>query len=226
MLEAWQNALAGDPEAAFGGVVAFDQPLDRETSETMSQLFLEVIVAPSWSADAEAFTAKKNLRLVEWSGPRAEETQARSWFDGLLIQEADTFEPFSEWKTQTSAKPNSDQEEAARTAWYVCRYVKSNAVVAALPNRILAVGAGQMSRVDSVRILVRKLSEQKSTPFSAICVASDAFFPFKDALELLAKAGVRSVIQPGGSVRDDEVFQAAENLGVSVIVTGRRHFYH
>ena len=226
--ESWENAVSGDPEAAFGGIVACSQTIGRETAEKMANLFLECIVAPDFEPNAlTIFSAKKNLRLITLKEIPAVKNQLRSWFNGVLLQSQDSFEPVADWNVNVTRAPTKEQMKAAQVAWYICRYIKSNAVAIASEDRLIAAGAGQMSRVDAIRILERKLKALKPAPdMKLMAVASDAFFPFKDSIETLATLGVQCIIQPGGSVRDQEVIESCRQHGISLIVTGRRHFYH
>jgi phosphoribosylaminoimidazolecarboxamide formyltransferase/IMP cyclohydrolase len=231
LAEAYRQALACDPVAAFGGVLAFNSPLDAETAAEVAKLFVECIVAPGYSAGArEALSAKKNVRLMEIA-PEATRGQAEAETQlelkriagGVLVQEPDrrALDP-SELKTVTKRPPTGDEVAAMLFAWKVAKHVKSNAIVFARNGRTMAVGAGQMSRVDAVKIAVMKAVES----LAGTVVASDAFFPFPDGLEEAARAGATAVIQPGGSVRDAEVIAAADRLGVAMVFTGVRHFRH
>jgi phosphoribosylaminoimidazolecarboxamide formyltransferase/IMP cyclohydrolase len=231
LVEAYRQALACDPVAAFGGVLAFNRPLDAETAAEVARLFVECIVAPGYAAGArEALGGKKNVRLMEIA-PKATRGQAEAETElelkrisgGVLVQEPDrrALDP-AELKTATKRAPTSDEVAAMLFAWKVAKHVKSNAIVFARSGRTMAVGAGQMSRVDAVKIAVMKAVES----LVGTVVASDAFFPFPDGVEEAARAGATAVIQPGGSVRDAEVIAAADRLGVAMVFTGVRHFRH
>jgi len=227
LAEAYRQALACDPISAFGGVMAFNRKMDRETAEEAAKLFVECIVAPGYAPAArETLAAKKNLRLMEMeSGSKG---TALPWdlkriSGGVLVQDPDTRTiSESEVKVVTKRQPSQEELRDLFFGWKVAKHVKSNAIVFARGGRTLGIGAGQMSRVDSVKIAVMKA--QQSLNGSA--VASDAFFPFPDGVEEAARAGAATVIQPGGSVRDADVIAAADRLGMSMVFTGVRHFRH
>jgi phosphoribosylaminoimidazolecarboxamide formyltransferase/IMP cyclohydrolase len=226
----YRAARAIDETSAFGGIVALNRQVEADTARALAETFLEAVIAPSYSAEAlEILATKKNLRLLE-AGPVLASPQAkpraamelRSVSGGLLVQDRDAQEPQTEWKVVTKRAPSADEERALRFAWRVCKHVKSNAIVFATADRILAAGGGQTSRVDSVRIAATRGGET----LKGSCVASDAFFPFRDGLDAVADAGATCVVQPGGSVRDAEVIAAADERGVAMIFTGVRHFRH
>jgi phosphoribosylaminoimidazolecarboxamide formyltransferase/IMP cyclohydrolase len=225
---AYTKALACDPVSAYGGVMAFNRPLDAATAEEVTKLFVECIVAPGYDASAlEKFAAKKNLRLLELpagdSSSREVHRELKRISGGVLVQEQDRHElAASDLKVVTKRAPTPDETEAMLFGWKVCKHVKSNAIVFARAGQTVAVGAGQMSRVDSVKIAVMKAQ----LPLAGSAVASDAFFPFPDGLEEAGKAGATAVIQPGGSVRDSDVIAAADRLGIAMVFTGVRHFKH
>lgn len=225
LAESYRRALACDPVSAFGGVIAFNRKLDADTAAEVEKLFVECIAAPGYEKPAlEILAKKKNLRLLEMPADSpAGELQIKRIAGAALIQDADE-RPISgaEWKTVTSRQPNAEEMRALRFAWIVCKHVKSNAIVFAREGQTLGIGAGQMSRVDSVKIAVMKAQ----MPLAGSVVASDAFFPFPDGVEEAAKAGAVAVVQPGGSVRDNEVIAAANRLGMAMIFTGVRHFRH
>jgi phosphoribosylaminoimidazolecarboxamide formyltransferase / IMP cyclohydrolase len=227
--EAYRRALAGDPVSAFGGIVAFNEAIDGDTAAELSGTFLEIIVAPSFSQDAlDLLTRKKNLRLIELPLVRAAagELDYKRVRGGFLVQDRmSTLFGEEEWKAVTQRQPETREMEDMRFAWRVAAAVKSNAIVIARDGRTLGIGAGQMSRVDSSRIAVLKAADQNADTHGA-ALASDAFFPFRDGIDAAAAAGVRCVIQPGGSVRDDEVIAAANEHGMTMIFTGRRVFRH
>jgi len=227
LLDAYRKALASDPVSAFGGVLAFNRIVDAATAEEVAKLFAECIAAPGFDEKAKAiFSAKKNLRLLELPPDGLEperELQLKRIFGGVLVQQPDNGEiKDSELRTVTKRVPTAAEMSTLRFAWKVCKHVKSNAIVFAKDGATLGVGAGQMSRVDSVKIAVMK-SQQ---PLQGSVVASDAFFPFPDGVEEAAKAGATAVIQPGGSVKDPEVIAAADRLGMAMVFTGIRHFLH
>jgi phosphoribosylaminoimidazolecarboxamide formyltransferase/IMP cyclohydrolase len=227
LLEAYRKALVSDPISAFGGVLAFNRVVDAATAEEVAKLFAECIAAPGFDAQAKIiFAAKKNLRLLELpvGGREPErELQLKRILGGMLVQEPDLGElKDHELRTVTKRVPTPEEMSTMRFAWKVCKHVKSNAIVFAKAGATLGVGAGQMSRVDSVKIAVMK--SQQSLAGSV--VASDAFFPFPDGVEEAAKAGATAVIQPGGSVKDAEVIAAADRLDMAMVFTGMRHFLH
>jgi len=222
LAEAVALAVEADPVSAFGGIVGVNRELDAASSEVLAGLFLEVIAAPSFSEAArEIFARKKNLRLIE-TKTAPSSYDVRSACGGLLVQTPDAFASFDQWKTATTVVPTAAQLEALQFAWILCAHVKSNAIVLTRGTQSLGIGAGQMSRIDSARIAVMK--SLRSTAGSV--AASDAFFPFRDGLDILIDAGVTAVAQPGGSVRDEEVIAAANERGIAMVLTGERHFRH
>jgi phosphoribosylaminoimidazolecarboxamide formyltransferase / IMP cyclohydrolase len=227
LVEAYRKALASDPVSAFGGVLAFNRVLDAATAEEVAKLFVECIAAPGFDEKAKAiFAAKKNLRLLELpaDGLQPEhELQLKRILGGMLVQQPDLGEINDiELRTVTKRVPTVEEMSTMRFAWKVSKHVKSNAIVFAKDGATLGVGAGQMSRVDSVKIAVMKAQQS----LAGSVVASDAFFPFPDGVEEAAKAGATAVIQPGGSVKDAEVIAAADRLGMAMVFTGMRHFLH
>jgi len=227
LLDAYLKALACDPISAFGGVLAFNRPVDAATAQEVAKLFVECIAAPGFGETAkQIFATKKNLRLLELPPGGLEperELQLKRVLGGMLVQQPDLGElADSELRTVTKRVPTPEEMHAMRFAWKVAKHVKSNAIVFARDGATLGVGAGQMSRVDSVKIAV--LKAQASLAGSV--VASDAFFPFPDGVEEAAKAGATAFIQPGGSVRDPDVIAAADRLGLAMVFTGIRHFLH
>ncbi|MGO8759463.1 MAG: bifunctional phosphoribosylaminoimidazolecarboxamide formyltransferase/IMP cyclohydrolase [Terracidiphilus sp.] len=223
ILEAYQKALACDPVSAYGGVIGINREVDGTAADEIAKLFVEAIAAPGFSAEAcERFAAKKNLRLVEVQAAPAR-LVVKHVSGGLLVQDADTSRVTeSELKVVTWRPPTAEELRSLLFAWRVCKHVKSNAIVYARDGQTLGVGAGQMSRVDSARFGAMKAV----LPLKGCVAASDAFFPFADGLEAVAQAGATAVIQPGGSVRDDEVIAAADKLGMAMVFTGIRHFRH
>jgi phosphoribosylaminoimidazolecarboxamide formyltransferase/IMP cyclohydrolase len=224
LADAYRKALEADPISAFGGVLAFNRPLDKETAAEVSKLFVEAIAAPSFSQDAIAIlTAKKNIRLVEVAPVGRAEPVIKSISGGLLVQTPDyaPLDPASV-VVKTQRQPTPDESKALAFAWKVVKHVKSNAIVYARAGQIISVGAGQTSRVDSVKVGAMKTQ----VPLETTVLASDAFFPFPDGIEEAAGHGVTAVIQPGGSVRDADVIQAADRLGLAMVFTGVRHFRH
>jgi phosphoribosylaminoimidazolecarboxamide formyltransferase / IMP cyclohydrolase len=232
LAEAYKRALECDPVSAFGGVIGVNRPIDAEAAEEMHKLFLEVIAAPAFDEAARAkFATKKNLRLVEVTDPDPRPwspAAPRNWVlknisGGLLLQDADArpLQP-SDLRVVTKRPPTPEETRALLFAWKVCKHVKSNAIVYARDGQTVGVGAGQMSRVDSAKIGAMKAQ----LPLRGTVAASDAFFPFPDGVEEIAKAGATAIIQPGGSQRDPEVIAAADRLGLAMLFTGVRHFRH
>jgi phosphoribosylaminoimidazolecarboxamide formyltransferase/IMP cyclohydrolase len=226
--EAYLKALACDPISAFGGVLAFNRALDGPTAEEVSKLFVECIVAPGYDAAArEKFAAKKNLRLLELSSHSAAGAlQLKPILGGVLVQEADKhrLDP-ANLKVATKRAPTDTEMRSLLFAWKVCKHVKSNAIVFAREGRTVGVGAGQMSRVDSAKLAVMKAATAGLSLKGSV-IASDAFFPFPDSIEVAGEAGATAVIQPGGSVRDEDSISAADKLGMAMVLTGVRHFRH
>lgn len=224
LAESYRKAFAADPVSAYGGVLAFNREVDGETAREISKTFIEAIAAPGYSEQAMAALAgKKNLRLLQVSGGASLGPVIKSISGGMLVQTADS-KPLvrSESKVVTARQPSDSEWNALQFAWKIVKHVKSNAIVYANEGQLIASGAGQMSRVDSVKFGAAKAV----LPLSGCVVASDAFFPFPDGLELAAGHGATAFIQPGGSVRDEEVIAAANRLGVAMVFTGIRHFRH
>ncbi len=224
--EAYERALACDPVSAFGSIVAVSGEADLALVEAMSKLFVEVLVAPGLAADAATrLAAKENLRVLVCPPHlhRAGNVELRAVDGGYLAQEPDDApEDPAAWTCPTRRQPTAGERAALDLAWRVARHVKSNAIVLANEHQTVGIGAGQMSRVDSCRLAV----EKAQLPVAGSVAASDAFFPFRDGLDALAAAGVTAVVQPGGSKRDDEVIAAADEQGMAMLMTGRRHFKH
>lgn len=235
-LEAYSKAFKTDPTSAFGGIIAFNMAVDKEAAEAISQQFLEVLIAPEYTADALAiFSTKKNVRVLKIALPKGGNTpweQGRNSHDskrvgsGILIQTADIHElQMSDLSVVTKKQPTPAQMQDLLFAWNVAKYVKSNAIVFCGDGMTLGVGAGQMSRVDSTKIAAIK-AQVAGLSLQGSVVASDAFFPFRDGIDVLADAGAICVIQPGGSMRDEEVIAAADERGLAMVLTGIRHFRH
>ena len=223
VLEAYRKALAADPVSAFGGVIGINRAVDGEAAAEIAKLFVEAIAAPAFTPEArERFAAKKNLRLVEVHAAPAKPV-VKHVSGGLLIQDADTGRVTeSELKVVTWRPPTAEELRSLLFAWRVAKHVKSNAIVYARDGQTIGVGAGQMSRVDAARFGAMKAV----LPLAGCVAASDAFFPFPDGLETVAGAGATAVIQPGGSVKDQDVIAAADRLGLAMVFTGIRHFRH
>ncbi|MCK4578505.1 MAG: bifunctional phosphoribosylaminoimidazolecarboxamide formyltransferase/IMP cyclohydrolase [Candidatus Marinimicrobia bacterium] len=225
--EAYRRALTTDPISSFGGIVAFNREVDKETAEALAELFLECIIAPSFSAEAlERLMRKKNLRLLQLLDNDPDRgLDIRSVAGGFLVQDRDTFQSEDHWEVATSEKPAKDVMQAIRLGWKLVRFVKSNAIVFCNYVQLLGVGAGQMSRIDAVELAGIKAGKAQLSLEGAV-MASDAFFPFPDSIEAAARLGIRGIIQPGGSRRDNEVISAAEKSGIPMILTHTRHFRH
>ena len=223
LAEAYRRALECDPVSAFGGVIGVNRRVDLEAAEEMHKLFLEVIAAPGFDEAAkEKFASKKNLRLVEVI-PANQKWILKNVSGGMLVQDSDSRAlADSDLKVVTKRPPTAEETRALLFAWKVCKHVKSNAIVYARDGQSVGVGAGQMSRVDSAKIGAMKAQ----LPLKGTVAASDAFFPFPDGVEEIAKAGATAIIQPGGSQRDAEVIEAADRLGLAMLFTGVRHFRH
>ena len=228
--EAYQKALACDPTSAFGSVVGFNREVDTETAEAMSSLFVEAVIAPGYSPGAlKRLARKKNLRVMEMNGGAKEHTAADIAFDfrkisgGFLIQDSDlsSIGP-QDLKTVTERTPSDHEIQDLLFAWKVCKHVKSNAIVYVSQGQTVGIGAGQMSRVDSVRLAAQKAQLR----LESSVLASDAFFPFRDGIDEAAGMGAKAVIQPGGSIRDEEVIRAADEQGMAMVFTSVRHFRH
>jgi phosphoribosylaminoimidazolecarboxamide formyltransferase/IMP cyclohydrolase len=226
MAQAFLKARATDPISAFGGVIAANRPVDATFAEAVVEQFAEVVIAPAFEEGAaEVFGRKKNLRVLEADPADPSELVIRGIDGGFLIQTADHGWEGEEREVVTSTHPDEAQLEALELAWRVVKHVSSNAIVVGTQDQILGIGAGQMSRVDAAKFAVAKAGEMEHDLVGSVA-ASDAFFPFPDGVEALYEAGVRAVIQPGGSIRDGEVIEACDTLGVAMIMTKRRHFRH
>jgi phosphoribosylaminoimidazolecarboxamide formyltransferase/IMP cyclohydrolase len=232
LADSFRKAKACDPVSIFGGVIAFNRPVDDETARELKDIFLEIIIAPSFTPQARAVlsSAKRllNIRLLEldMSQRQAGGYDMRRVRGGVLMQDWDTGSvDVRACKVVTERKPTEAEYQALDFAWRVCRHVKSNTIVFASPDQVLGVGAGQMSRIDSTKIAVLRAATH-GLDLKGSAVASDAFYPFRDGLDEAANAGAKSVIQPGGSIKDDEVITAANQHGIAMLFTGMRHFRH
>jgi phosphoribosylaminoimidazolecarboxamide formyltransferase/IMP cyclohydrolase len=226
-LEAYERAWAGDPVSAFGGIVAFNRKLEHEVAEKIASVFVEAVIAPGIAPDAREVLARKpNLRVMDMDTTGIHKVTGfdlRRVMGGLLAQQWDLHQlERAKCEVMTKRKPTDEDWKAMELAWTVAKHVKSNAIVFANSVQTVGVGAGQMSRVDAARIAVQKAQ----LPLKGTAAASDAFFPFRDGLDEVAKAGAAAVIQPGGSIKDDEVIDAADEHGIVMIFTGVRHFKH
>ena len=227
-LEAYRRALATDPISAFGGIVAFNSKVDAETAGAVSEIFTEVVIAPDFDADAlEVFQSKKNLRVLKVGKvENAENLEYKQISGGMLIQNRDNLiVTANDLKVVSKRQPTENEINAMLFAWKVCKHVKSNAIVFANETNTIGVGAGQMNRVDSVRIAAMR-AERFELPLRNSVLASDAFFPFRDNIDEAAKFGIAAIIQPGGSVKDAEVIAAADEHNLAMVLTGVRHFKH
>lgn len=229
LTEAYEKALSTDRVSPFGGIVVVNQQLDIETAKAIDKIFTEIIIAPDFSKDAlELLTQKKNRRLIriKKSVKEVEASSSRSIFGGMLGQEAD-LSPANpdEYSIVTKRKPTQQEMKDLLFSWKVVRHIKSNAIVYAKDGRTLGIGSGQTSRVDSSEIAVIKAGKER-LDLDGSAIASDAFFPFSDGVEAAAKAGATAVIQPGGSIRDEEVIKKADEFNMTMIFTGKRHFKH
>ena len=225
--EAVRLALAADPVSVFGGIVACNFEIDETSSEYFSKLFLECIVAPSFTKTAlEKLMKKKDLRLLEWDQKTQPGVEIRSLSGGYLVQTSDHVGDWSpEWKVR-GLTPTAQQKTDLLLAWRACAHLKSNAIAIAASNQTLGMGMGQVNRIDAVEHAIARAEKNHPTLLSQGVLASDAFFPFADSMDLINKAGIKWVIQPGGSIRDQEVFDRAEQYGINLVITGKRHFRH
>ena len=226
LASAYINALASDPVSAFGSIISVNRPLDKATAERMAKLFVEIVAAPSYDDEALAILQrKKNLRILAAASTVPSHLSIRSVYGGALVQEPDNsrddLEP-ANWQIVTRNRPDASQLADLAFAWRVCRHVKSNAIVYVKDRATVGVGAGQMSRVDSVMLAGHKAGDKAT----GAVMASDAFFPFADGIEAAAAHGVSAIVQPGGSIRDEEVIASCDRLGLVMAVTGTRHFRH
>jgi len=229
--EAYRRALSTDPVSAFGGIVAFNRPVDAIVATSVNEVFTEVVIAPAYDdAALDIFRSKKNLRVLRLAGPAIDDHRSvleyKQISGGFLVQDRDAQRLSSaDLKIVTERQPNPEEIRAMLLAWTVCKHVKSNAIVFANGEKTLGVGAGQMNRVDSVRIAAMR-AERFDLPLKGSVLASDAFFPFRDNVDEAAKYGVSAIIQPGGSIKDDESIAAANEHGIAMAFTGIRHFKH
>ncbi|MBB6283566.1 bifunctional phosphoribosylaminoimidazolecarboxamide formyltransferase/IMP cyclohydrolase [Geobacillus subterraneus] len=226
LLEAFMKAYEADPVSIFGGIIAVNREVDKETAERMHDIFLEIVIAPSFSDEALAIlTQKKNIRLLtlDFAAADVKEKTLVSVSGGLLVQDADTYTlEDAEWNVVTKREPTEEEREQLRFAWNVVKHVKSNAIVLAKNGMTVGVGAGQMNRVGAAKIAIEQAGEQAA----GAVLASDAFFPMDDTVEAAAKAGITAIIQPGGSIRDADSIRKADEYGIAMVFTGVRHFKH
>ncbi|NNV07421.1 bifunctional phosphoribosylaminoimidazolecarboxamide formyltransferase/IMP cyclohydrolase [Geobacillus sp. C56-T2] len=226
LLEAFTKAYEADPVSIFGGIIAVNREVDKETAERMHDIFLEIVIAPSFSDEALAIlTQKKNIRLLtlDFTASNGKEKTLVSVNGGVLVQAADTYTlADAEWNVVTKREPTEEEREQLRFAWNVVKHVKSNAIVLAKNGMTVGVGAGQMNRVGAAKIAIEQAGEQAA----GAVLASDAFFPMDDTVEAAAKAGITAIIQPGGSIRDADSIRKADEYGIAMVFTGVRHFKH
>jgi len=229
---AWHQAFATDRQSPYGGIVVLNRPLDRPTAEAIDEIFTEIIIAPDFEPGVVDFLSDNDRRRIirhTAAARDADRPDVRSVLGGLLVQSRDPVldetDELGHWTVATERAPTDEEQADLAFAWRVCKHVKSNAIVYARDRATLGIGAGQMSRIDSSELAVRK-AEKSELDLTGSVVASDAFFPFADGLEAAAAEGARAAIQPGGSIRDDEVIDAANAHDVAMVFTGRRHFRH
>ncbi len=228
LTDAYRKAKSCDPTSAFGGIVALNRPVDEDTAKEITSIFTEVVIAPDYSKEAlKVFSTKKDLRLLKVpfpSGYISKGFAMKKVVGGMLIQERDLgkVDDIKQCKVVTKREPTPEEYQALEFAWKICKHVKSNAIVYTIKDKTIGVGAGQMSRIDSSKIAV----EKAQFPIKGTVMASDAMFPFRDSVDEAAKAGATAIIQPGGSIRDEEVIKAADEADMAMIFTGMRHFRH
>ena len=222
--DAFKKAFSSDPKSAFGGIVGFNRPLDGETAEEMKDIFFEVIVAPAYTDEAlQAFKKKKNLRIIKVPLGYREKSDIKTVPGGFVFQDRDNqLKPYEDFELKTSRPLTEREINDVRLGWKLIKFVKSNAIIIVKDGMLIGVGAGQMSRVDSVEIAIGK----SRFPAAGSVLISDAFFPFADSVEIAAKHNITVMVEPGGSVRDNEVIEKAEECNISLLFTGMRHFRH
>ena len=222
--DAFKKAFSCDPKSAFGGIVGFNRPLDGETAEEMKDIFFEVIAAPGYTDEAlQAFKKKKNLRIIKVPLGYREKSDIKTVPGGFVFQDRDNrLKPYEDFELKTSRPLTEREINDVRLGWKLIKFVKSNAIIIVKDGMLIGVGAGQMSRVDSVEIAIGK----SQFPAAGSVLISDAFFPFADSVEIAAKHNITVMVEPGGSVRDNEVIEKAEECNISLLFTGMRHFRH
>ncbi|MCP4481387.1 MAG: bifunctional phosphoribosylaminoimidazolecarboxamide formyltransferase/IMP cyclohydrolase [bacterium] len=225
LASAYKKALLTDPISAYGGIVATNKKVDRVTADEIVKIFTECVVAPDFAEDAlKVLLTKNNLRIIKMNGHAEDVLEYKRVFTGFLVQEKDC-KDLGERIVASQRKPSEEEQQDLEFSWHVCKHVKSNAIVLAKNGAVLGIGAGQMSRVDSVEIAINKAIKAGFDIHGAV-LASDAFFPFKDSIELIAEYGIKAVIQPSGSIRDNEVINSCNEHDIAMIFTGQRHFRH
>lgn len=223
-LQLFKKAQEGDSVSAFGGIVAFNTAVDSECAQALSEIFLEVIIARSFSADALKILSKKsNLRLIEWARPRFHGFEVRAALGGWLVQDADRATLSGDFKVVSQKQPSAEELADLQFAWIVCKHVKSNAIVVAKKGQTAGIGAGQMSRIDSVKIAIEKSGPGR---LKDAVLASDAFFPFRDNIDAIAPTGIKAIVAPGGSRNDQQVIDAANDQNLVLVFAPERHFRH
>ena len=223
-VEAFSKALAGDPLSAYGGIIGFNQEVNPDTARDVAKTFFEVIVAPAYTPEAlELLKKKKNLRLIEWPPSAPLRQEFRQIPGGFLLQDCDTLidEP-SSWQYPSGSVPDELQRKTILFGLKMIRFVKSNAIILVQDCSLTGVGAGQMSRIDSVRMAIEKAGNRAGSSL----LISDAFFPFADSIDLAHQTGINTVVEPGGSIRDEEVIKRAQELKINLVFTSIRHFRH
>jgi len=222
--ESFKKAFAGDSKSAFGGIVGFNKPLDLDTALEMKKIFFEVIVAPDFTPEALAvFKKKKNLRIIKTDLGYIEKNDVKTIPGGFVFQEKDNDSVnYNKFELKTGRKLSEQEEKDIKFGWILIKYVKSNAIILVKDQMLIGVGAGQMSRIDAVELSIKK----SQVPAKGAVLLSDAFFPFADSIEIAAEHNITVAVEPGGSVRDEEVIKAAEDKNISLLFTGRRHFRH
>ncbi len=224
--EAFEKALKTDSLSAFGGIIGLNKELDKETAQIIKEIFFEVIIAPSFSEEAvNILSSKKNLRLIKMPPFETGDFELKGTSGGILLQTYDTGN-WEKLEIKTKRQPLEEELEALKFANIICKYVRSNAIVFGTTDQIVGIGAGQMSRYDSTRVAVMKMRDNFKEKITPLVMASDAFFPFPDSIEVAAEAGVTAIIQPGGSLKDKEVIEACDKRGISMVFSGMRHFRH
>jgi phosphoribosylaminoimidazolecarboxamide formyltransferase/IMP cyclohydrolase len=229
LVSAFQKAFATDTQSPFGGIFAFNRSVDMALVNEINRIFCDVIIAPDFDKEALAkLKKKKNRRLIRMKSEIKEnyEFDIKRVIGGIEIQQFDEeFESVEHWKVVTEREPTDDEMSAMKFAWKVVKWTKSNAIVLAKADRTIGIGPGQTDRVGALEVAISK-AQKYEHDFDDAVLASDAFFPFADSVQLAAAKGIRAVIQPGGSIRDQEVIDAADELGIAMVFTGRRHFRH
>ncbi len=226
LIEAYEKALECDPLSAFGGIVGFNSKVDKQLAEILIKRFYEIVVAPDYENTAlEIFKERQNLRVIKCFKKIKYDYDFKTLSDGFLVQTPDDID-YEKFEVVTEKKPNQDEIEALKFGWKVCKFIKSNGIVISTKDQILGIGTGQMSRYDSTRIAVMKMKDNFKEIPKPVVLASDAFFPFSDSIEVASKAGVSAIIQPGGSNADKEIIKKCNELGISMVFTGTRHFKH